>query len=89
MPLEKLSGYKLPKRNSNLHSPAHLLAEELRLQFNEPGNFKFYLGIALRTDHKVVRRIAAEVMEKKVDNAAALFAYKIKEFNSQPKQDNA
>ncbi len=82
-----LIDYSKPKiaRNKHLHSPAHLLAEELRLMFNEPGNFKFYLGIALRTDHRIVRRIAGEVMEKKVDNPGALFAYKIKQFNTEKK----
>jgi hypothetical protein len=81
---------KKPKRDPHLHSPAHVLAEELRNLFNEPDNFKFYLGIALRTDHAVIRRIAGQVTEKKVENPAALFAYLIKQYNDgkKAKQSN-
>jgi hypothetical protein len=74
-----------PKKEKHLHSPAHVLAEELRLKFNEPHNYKFYFGVALRTDHRVIRRIVGEVFEKPVENPAALFAYKIKKYNEEQK----
>ncbi len=73
------------KKSPKLHSPAHLLADELRLMFNEPENFQFYLGIATRTDHKVLRRLAGEVLEKKVENPGRLFAFKVKQFNTEHK----
>lgn len=76
---------KKQKRDPHLHSPSHVLAEELRLLFNEPHNFRFYLGIATRTDHKVLRRIAGEVMEKKVEKPGALFAYLVKKYNDEQK----
>lgn len=78
-----------PKKEKNLHSPAHVLAEELRLKFNEPYNYRFYLGIATRNDHRVIRRIVGEIFEKPVDNPAALFSYKIKKYNADLKAGKA
>lgn len=75
-----------PKRDPHLHSPSHVLADELSNMFGEPKKFAFYLGIANRTDHVVVRRIAGQVMEKPVENPAALFAYLIKKYNQEKKE---
>ena len=77
-----------PKRDPHLHSPSHVLADELTRMFGEPKRFGFYLGIASRHDHAVIRRIAGEIMEKPVENPGALFAYKIKQHNLEKKERN-
>ena len=77
-----------PARDPHLHSPAHVLADELSKLFGEPKKFAFYLGIATRVDHTVIRRIVGQVTEKPVENPAALFAYLIKKFNEEKKARN-
>lgn len=79
---------KKPQRDPHLHSPDHVVADELIRLFGEPKNFAFYLGIAKRTNHAVIKRIAGQVMEKPVKNPAALFAYLIKKHNLERKEAN-
>jgi hypothetical protein len=68
-----------PQKDSHLHSPNHALAEELSQKMNEPKRFGFYLGLATRYDHNVLRRIAGEVLENgKAKKPGALFAFLIK-----------
>lgn len=66
------------KRSRYLHSPAHVLADELSKKFKEPKRFGFYLKMAITHNHNFLRRIAAQAFESKAKNQAALFAYLVK-----------
>ncbi len=78
----------LPKKNQYLHSPAHLLADELSQMFHDPKHFGFYLKTAVTHDHAVLRRLAGEVLENKnAKNPARLFSYLIKKLNEETKAD--
>lgn len=83
----KFAGAKPPtKKNPHLHSPNHLLADELSQKFKDPKHFGFYLKTAIQHDHAVLRRLAGEVLESKtVNNPAKLFSYLIKKRNEEIK----
>ncbi len=61
-----------------LHSPNHVLADELSRKFAEPKRFGFYLKMAQAHDHNFLRKIAGEVLESKAKKPGALFAYLVK-----------
>ncbi|MDB4940149.1 MAG: hypothetical protein JWO40_574 [Candidatus Doudnabacteria bacterium] len=79
-----------PQKSQYLHSPNHLLADELSQKLNEPGRFGFYLKMAEKYDHGILRRIAGEVTENgKAKKPGALFAFLIKkEFSKNDTADN-
>ena len=68
------------KPDSHLHSPSHVLADELSRKFGEPKRFGFYLKMATTHNHSFLRRIAAEVTEGKspAKKPGALFAFLVK-----------
>lgn len=75
-----------PKKNPHLHSPAHLLADELCLKLNDKRHFGFYLKMATLYDHAWLRKLCGEVLEKKdVKTPGKLFAYLIKKRNDEIK----
>ena len=75
-----------PVKNRYLHSPAHLLAEELSQMFNDPKHFTFYLKMATLYDHNFLRGLAGQILEnKKVKTPGKLFAYLIKKYNQEQK----
>lgn len=67
-----------PKKSQFLHSPAHVLADELSVKLNDKKHFGFYLKMAVNHDHEFLRRLAGEVLEQKAKKPGALFAYLIK-----------
>ncbi len=68
-----------PKKSNHLHSPNHALADELSKRMGESKRFGFYLKMAEKHDHGVLRRIAGEVLENNnAKNPGALFAFLIK-----------
>jgi hypothetical protein len=70
------------KVNTHLHSPAHLLADELCQKFNDKKHFGFYLKMATLYDHNWLRNLAGQVLESKtVNTPGRLFAYLIKKAN--------
>lgn len=73
-----------PKKSAQLHSPNHLLADELSKKLSEPRRFGFYLKMAMTHNHNLLRRIAGEVLEVKAKKPGALFAYLVKK-ESAPK----
>ncbi len=74
------------KKNPYLHSPNHLLADELAQKFNDPKHFGFYLKVATTHDHAVLRRLAGQVLENKsVTTPGKLFSYLIKKLNEELK----
>lgn len=79
-----------PKKSQYLHSPNHLLADELSQRMQEPKRFGFYLKMAEKYDHSVLRRIAGFVLENNnAKKPGALFAYLIKkEFTKNDTPDN-
>lgn len=83
----RFSGTKpVPKKNPHLHSPNHLLADELSQKFNDPKHFGFYLKLATIHDHTILRKLAGEVLENKsVTTPGKLFSYLIKKRNQETK----
>jgi hypothetical protein len=77
------------QKNPHLHSPAHVLADELTVKFNDRKHFGFYLKTAIRLNHNYLRQLAGRVLEGKAKNPAALFAYLIKKENDQKNQQSA
>lgn len=69
------------KRSQHLHSPSHVLADELSVKMSEPKRFGFYLKMAEKYDHNLLRRIAGQVLESKAKRPGALFAFLIKKEN--------
>jgi len=68
-----------PKINPHLHSPAHLLADELSVKLNDRKHFGFYLKMALTHNHDFLRNLAGQILESKtVKTPGKLFAYLIK-----------
>ncbi len=68
-----------PKKSQHLHSPNHALADELSQRMGEPKRFGFYLRMAAKYDHGILRRIAGEVLENNnAKRPGALFAFLIK-----------
>lgn len=79
--------YLKKRTERHLHSPAHVLADELSVKLNDRKHFGFYLKMALTYDHNLLRAIAGEVLESKTTKKpGALFAYLIKK--SSPSQTN-
>ena len=71
-----------PKANIHLHSPAHLLADELCQKLNDKKHFGFYLKMATLYDHAWLRKLAGEVLESpSVKTPGRLFAFLIKKNN--------
>jgi hypothetical protein len=81
---------QLPSRkaraNPHLHSPTHLLADELCQKLNDKKHFGFYLKMATLYDHNFLRNLAGQVLEgKDVKTPGRLFAYLIKKNNLEKK----
>jgi len=70
---------KKPKKNRYLHSPDHLLADELSRKLRDPKHFGLYLKMAALHNHDFLRKVAGEVLESKdVKSPGKLFSYLIK-----------
>lgn len=76
--------YLSKTKDKHLHSPAHVLADELSVKLNDKKHFGFYLKMALTYDHGFLRRLAGEVLEQKAKNPGALFAFLIKKSKDNP-----
>lgn len=75
-----------PKVDSHLHSPAHLLADELSVKLNDRRHFALYLGMATRQDPQFLRKVLGEVLEaREVQSPGKLFAFLVKKYNQQNK----
>ncbi len=70
-------------QEKHLHSPAHVLADELANKLSDPKHFGFYLKMAVKYDHGLLRRLAGEVLEQKANKPGALFAFLIKKHNAE------
>lgn len=75
------------KADVHLHSPSHLLADELSVKFNDRKHFAFYLKMAVLYNHDYLRGLAGQILESKtVKTPGKLFAYLIKKNNLEQKQ---
>jgi hypothetical protein len=73
-----------PPVDKHLHSPSHLLADELSVKLNDRKHFAFYLKMATLYDHGYLRGLAGQIMESKtVHTPGRLFAYLIKKNNQE------
>ena len=85
--LGKIAKFKIvktgkPKVNPHLHSPAHLLADEMCQKFNDKKHFGFYLKMATTYNHDYLRGLMGQVLEgRNVETPGKLFAYLIKKNN--------
>ncbi len=71
-----------PVKSQYLHSPAHLLADELSVKLRDKKHFGFYLKIATNYDHNMLRKLAGEVLESSsVRSPGKLFAFLLKKHN--------
>ncbi len=80
--LDKLNKTYKERGNKNkryLHSPAHILADELATKLRDPKHFGYYLKMALLHNQAVLRKILGEVLENKTAKTPGrLFAYLLK-----------
>ncbi|MGE5298167.1 MAG: hypothetical protein ACM3KM_03320 [Acidobacteriaceae bacterium] len=76
------------KKSKYLHSPAHVLADEISQKLNDKKHFGFYLKMALTNSPDILRRLAGDVLEQKAKNPGALFAYLIKKNHEQDPKNN-
>lgn len=77
---------KKPKKNPHLHSPNHLLADELSTRLSDKKHFAFYLKMAVLYDHNFLRKLAGEILENQTAKTPGrLFAYLIKKHNEETK----
>ena len=75
---------KKPGKSRYLHSPDHLLADELSQKLRDTKHFGFYLKMATLYDHDFLRKLAGEVLESKdVKTPGKLFAFLIKKHNNE------
>ncbi len=81
MKVEK--NYLKKRSEQHLHSPAHVLADELSNRLSDQKHFGFYLKMATKYDHSFLRRLAGEVLEQKANKPGALFAFLIKKHNAE------
>lgn len=62
-----------------IHSPAHMLADELSKKLNDTKHFGLYLRLAVTHDHNVLRNIMGQVLESKnVKSPGKLFSFLVK-----------
>ncbi len=67
------------KNKRYLHSPDHVLADELCRKLSDPKHFAVYLKLCMKEDHARVRLLLGQVMESKTAKSPArLFMYLIK-----------
>ena len=67
------------KKSQYLHSPDHVLADELSVKLRDKRHFGFYLKMALLYDHLFLRKLAGEVLESpSVRSPGKLFAFLLK-----------
>ena len=73
-----------PAKSRYLHSPNHLLADELSQRLRDPKHFGFYLKLAGTHDHAVLRSLVGQVLESQdVRNPGKLFAFLVKKYNQE------
>ena len=75
------------KPSPHLHSPNHLLADELSVKLNDRKHFAFYLKMAVLYNHDFLRNLAGQILENKnAKTPGRLFAYLIKKHNEESKK---
>lgn len=75
------------KPSPHLHSPNHLLADELSVKLNDKKHFTFYLKMAVLYNHDYLRNLAGQIMENKnAKTPGRLFAYLIKKNNQEKRE---
>lgn len=79
---KRLKNSAKPKVDSHLHSPNHLLADELCTKLHDQKRFGFYLRMAALYNHDFLRNLASQVVESRgVKTPGKLFAFLIKKHN--------
>jgi len=65
MALEKITANQYIKKNKHLHSPEHVLADDLSREMRESKKFAAYLGIAKLYHESDLRGLAKYIIAKK------------------------
>lgn len=74
----KKEDLRLPKRNKNLHSKTHLLADEVSQFFNERKKFAMYLGIIKRAGFDKAYQAFQEIKQSDAKEPEKLFMWKMR-----------
>jgi len=80
----ELRGRLRKKRNINLHSEIHALADELSSFFGERKKFAMYLGVVKRIGAAQARRIFSEVRDSDAREPGKLFFWKSRQIKTTP-----
>lgn len=89
--LKNIANFKIKsetktKVNPHLHSPSHLLADEISTKLNDRRHFAIYLGLANKLDHNFLRSILGQVLEgKEIKTPGKLFMFLVKKNRAQNK----
>ena len=76
--------------NKRLHSPAHVLADEISLAYGERKRFAMYLGVINRVGVETARGVFRRLQQEKAgENNGKLFMYLCRKEPSAPKADPA
>ena len=83
----KLSERKV-KNKQYMHSPSHVLADELSVKLNDKSHFGMYLKMATIHDHQVLRNILGNVLDSRdVKSPGKLFTFLLKKYNESKKSN--
>ncbi|HTK04655.1 MAG TPA: hypothetical protein VL500_03660 [Candidatus Eisenbacteria bacterium] len=72
--------------NKNLHSPAHVLADEVSKAFGERKLFARYLGVIMRTGEPRARAIFRTIQQDGAKEPGKLFMYLCKKNEDKAKE---
>lgn len=84
--MKKINPEAVLKPKKQLHSEAHVLADELSCHFREPKKFAMYLGVTKKIGLRTCRRLFSEVRQSDAKEPAKLFMYKVKQYNLELKK---
>ena len=73
--MKDLMNRRSVKPNKNLHSPAHVLADEITNAFGEPKLFGRYLGVILRVGVGRARTIYRTIQQDGAKEPGKLFMF--------------
>lgn len=84
--MKKINPEAVLKPKTQLHSEAHVLADELSCHFREPKKFAMYLGVTKKIGIRACRRLFSEIKQSDAKEPAKLFMYKVKQYNLELKK---
>jgi hypothetical protein len=86
--MKELMEKRSVRPNRNLHSPAHVLADEITAAFGEKKLFARYLGVILRVGVPRARAIYRTISQDGAKEPGKLFMYLCKKERNAPKKQS-